>query len=55
VPCEPFAPDPVGAGQRRWLADGRLPMRFDGGCDVVHIVYDPTRHRVKKIFCNGYA
>lgn len=46
----------VRAGERRWVADKRgLPIYFDGGCDVINIVYDLSTEIVEQSFCDGVA
>lgn len=44
------------AGQSRWFDDyGKLPLIFDGGCQVVEVVYDPRTQQVESAECHGEA
>ena len=48
----------LGAGgrDRQWHDNSsEFPMIFDGGCGVIHIVYDPRTEGFDEIFCNGEA
>lgn len=46
----------LAVGQRRWTKDqSELPITLDGGCSVVHVLFDPVAHQVERTFCNGLA
>ena len=43
-------------GERQWLADkNRMSGVEDGGCDVVHVIFDQRAGKIESIWCNGVA
>lgn len=42
-------------GSRKWVEPGKLPMVLDGGCGVVHLVYDVAKGRFAELLCGGGA
>lgn len=58
VPCPPNleTDGEVASGERQWFDDYRkLPHISDGGCMVVNVIFNLSRHRVEDTFCNGVA
>lgn len=51
VPCSPD--DRPRAGERHWVEYERMPDAADGGCIFINVLYNPTAHRVERVFCNG--
>lgn len=42
------------ANRSHWFEDFRdLPVIFDGGCDVIEIIFDPGPQRIESARCNG--
>jgi hypothetical protein len=58
VLCDPLPAWPPAslAGESRWLdrADD-MPIRFDGGCSQINILFDLRTREVEQAFCNGSA
>jgi hypothetical protein len=56
--CDSLPAWPPGgvAGESRWLdrADD-MPIRFDGGCSQINILFDLRTREVEQAFCNGSA
>jgi len=51
VPCSPDTRPR--AGERRWVNYDQLPRIADGGCSVIHAVFDPKTKSVQGVRCNG--
>lgn len=44
------------ANKSRWFDDYRdLPMMFDGGCNLIEIIFDPQSQLIQSTRCNGEA
>jgi hypothetical protein len=58
VSCDSLPAWPPGgvAGESRWLdrADD-MPIRFDGGCSQINLLFDLRTRKVEQAFCNGRA
>jgi hypothetical protein len=55
VPCT-AQPEVLAAGKRRWFSDfEELPIRFDGGCGMITVRFNPATRQVEEAFCNGFA
>jgi hypothetical protein len=46
--------DGVGSDMQIHIMQG-FPMIADGGCGIIHLSYDPAKHRVLSLRCNGVA
>ena len=45
--------NPLKAGERRWLPEGRdLPIETEGGCGVVELDFDLDKGRVTNVACH---
>lgn len=56
VPCPPttIGLHNLKAGERRWDYDYRqLPSVADGGCGIVHVLFNPGTEKVEHVLCNG--
>ncbi|HCH0556903.1 hypothetical protein [Pseudoxanthomonas winnipegensis] len=44
-----------GDRQAHLVSERELPLILDGGCNVIHVQYDPGANKVLRVFCNGIA
>jgi hypothetical protein len=42
-------------GTSSWVTEQNLPVVNDGGCSVVHIVFDTKKQKIEELYCNGEA
>jgi hypothetical protein len=42
-------------GTSVWVTEENLPQVMDGGCSVVHIVFDTKSQKIDELHCNGEA
>ena len=43
------------SGNVHIVEEDRLPIKFDGGCGVVNIIFDTRTNAFEEIVCNGIA
>ncbi|WJI15909.1 hypothetical protein MWN52_00930 [Pseudoxanthomonas winnipegensis] len=44
-----------GDRQAHLVSKREMPLILDGGCNVIHLRYDPGANKVLHVFCNGIA